>query len=68
MSSESARYISSAMVSAVTIMVLGEIFGGAVSRPIAAWRVTRMAEAKVFERIDAIEQQLSKLLEEEETK
>lgn len=50
----------------VTMLILGEVLGGAISRPIAAWRRGRLNAETIEEAFDEHEKRISNLEEKEE--
>lgn len=58
--------ICKAVSGIISALILGEVFAGAVSRPIAAWRGSRISKTKLSELLDSMNQRICDL--EDETK
>ena len=50
----------------VTALVLGEVFGNAVSRPIAAWRGSNVSASKIATMFDVMNKRICNLEEKKE--
>jgi hypothetical protein len=48
------KIICGAIVGIVTMLVIGEALCGAVSRPIAAWRGSKVSASKLVDMLDVI--------------
>jgi hypothetical protein len=50
----------------ITALVLGEVFGNAISRPIAVWRGTNVSAEKIGTLFDVMNQRICNLEEKKE--
>ena len=68
MKEETIRVVGKVVSSIVSTLVVGEVFGSAISRPIQAWRLRGIDESKLFDLIDEMNQRICDLedLHEEE--
>lgn len=68
MKEETIRVVGKVVSSIVSTLVIGEVFGSAISRPIQAWRLKGINESKLFDLIDEMNQRICDLedLHEEE--
>ena len=63
-----AKVICTTVSGIITALVLGEVFGNAISRPIAAaaWRGTNVSAEKIAELFDVMNQRICNLEEKKE--
>ncbi len=55
------KIICTAVSSIITALILGEVFGSAISRPIAAWKGAGISKSKLAELLDVMNQRICDL-------
>lgn len=56
-----AKVICTTVSGIVTALILGEVFGNVISRPIAAWKGSNINKSKLVEMLDLLHQRICDL-------
>ena len=57
------RFVCVTVAGVITVLVVGEVFGCAISRPITAWKGVCISPTKVVSLFDVMNQRISNLEE-----
>lgn len=61
-----AKVVCTTVSGIITALVLGEVFGNAISRPIAAWRGSNVSASKIATMFDVMNKRICNLEEKKE--